>query len=406
MPSTIKEMQEYAASQKASDENLTEKMNMIRRLMADIGYPMSEDMSLSDLRKVFSLGALNLDTAPEIANANGVTGYNRMPLLDAMMPSNAQYRLQSDPSRIVSGKQDPARSNCFKTTFRFLERYYDDVEVAFRIPLNDIISLTAKCTVEKYYPKEMIFINSGSDEDIMVYRNLNFGMAMCQGTIPSNFMALRTRHGIGEIEVDDPDIDGHADTATPTIGIGTYKSFWINTAGQNLSYIDQDSGDIVLVMPDEDYAEELINTEWTIYCQYSVTAPVETREPVKKPTYIYDLVQLAAIDPVYLALAGKKDSRIWLGSDVNTLMRQSKIGKAIFENVTGTDFASRLGLVPMTAVTNKKINSFGTTLKSSALTEYGTKSMDYTFGTLGKGTKWFVYSIDIGAILEPIRYQV
>ena len=44
--------------------------------------------------------------------------------------------------------------------------------------------------------------------------------------------------------------------------------------------------------------------------------------------------------------------------------------------------------------------------KSTALTEYGTKSMDYTFGTLGKGTKWFIYSADIGAILEPIRYQV
>jgi len=406
MPSTIKEMQDYAAAQKAADDNLTEKMNMIRRMMADIGYPMSEDMSLSDLRKVFSIRGINLDTAPGIDTVGGITGYNRMPLPDAMMPSNTQYRSQSDPSRVVSGKQDPTRSNCFKTTFRIQPQYYDDTEVAIRIPLEDMIGLTSKHTVEKYYPKEVVFINSGSNEDVMIYRNLNFGFGMCQGTALSNFMALRTRHGIGEIEVDTPSPLALGDEEAPVVSTGTYKSFWINTAGQNLSYVDQEKNDLVLVMPDEDYAEELINSEWTIYCQYSLTAPLEAREPIKTPVYIYDLVQLAAIDPVYLALVGKKDSRIWLGSDANTLMRQVKIGKAIFENVVNSDFAARLGLVPMTAVTNKKINSFGASLKSSALNEYGAKSMDYAFGTLGKGTKWFVYSADLGAILEPIRYQV
>ena len=406
MPSTISELQAYAANYKEADENLTEKLNAIRRLMADSGFMMSENMSLSDLRAVFSRNGLNLDTAPETDTVGGITGYNRMPLLNAMMPNNVQYRSQSNPSQIISGAQDPVRSNCFKTTFRIREQYYDDTEVAFRIPLADIIGLTSKANISTYYPKEMVFINSGSDEDIMVYRNLNFGFGMKQGTTLSNFMALRTRHGIGEIEVNEPEAAALDDSPTTTVSTGTYKSFWINTAGQNLSYIDQTSGEIVLVMPDEDYAEELINSEWTIYCQYSMSAPTESNEPIARPTYIYDLIQLSAIDTVYLALAGKKDSRIWLGSDANTLMRQSKIGKAIFENVTGTDFASKLGLVPMTAVTNKKVNAVGTVLKSTALTEYGTKSMDYTFGTLGKGTKWFIYSADIGAILEPIRYQV
>ena len=401
MPSTIKEMQDYAADYKAADENLTENMNAIRRMMADAGFMMSESMSLSDLRSVFSRNGLNLGTAPELDVVEGVAGYNRMPLLDSMMPNNAKYRTQADPSRVVSGKQDPVRSNCFKTTFRLQARYYDDVEVAFRIPLRDIIDLTAKNAVNKYYPKEMVFINSSTNEDFMVYRNLNFGFGMKQGTTLSNFMIIRTRHSIGQMNR--PGVDEGAEDVA---GTGTYKSFWINAVGQNLSYIDQASDDIVLVMPDEDYAEELINSEWTIYCQYSTSAPVHAVEPIKKPTYIYDLVQLSAIDPVYLALCGKKDGRIWFGSDANTLMRQAKLGKAVFENVTGSDFASLLGLVPMTAVTNKKVNAIGTVLKSSALTEYGNRSMDYTYGTLGKGTKWFIYSAAIGSILEPIRYQV
>ena len=250
---TLEELQLLKDQYSGLKNDISALLANMRVSLSSTNISTSEEINKSSILKGISTSNMNLGTDPNLDSADSVPCYYTEPINASKIPVGLKTRSQSDPNTIITGTNE--NQCCVKCLFKFDAKYLSMPENSFSIPLNDQSIIPIKHT-GGVYPKELILVGKNNPQDIIVYRNLNFGLGICRGNENGNLLLLRDR--------DNPDFT-------------KYKSLWISKSGYNLSYVDSYSKRLVLVMPDEEYCYELLDSWWTLYMTYSTTAPSTRR---------------------------------------------------------------------------------------------------------------------------------